>query len=127
MKRTVFFAALLFAALAHGQTPAPDITYHIEPCSKDSFFLVETMTMPPAAGSPRSQVTITPQFFRSPSDFEAFIKSLLDEAARQKAEAQKLIRAAENLEKMAAHIEEAGHDHRAFLGWQERKKQKKTK
>lgn len=84
--KKLFFALLLAPGLAGAQS----VKYEIDMVRKDSFFLVETVIMPPTAGNPRGQTVVNSQLFRSMEQLELFQKRLAEEADKYAAVVQDL-------------------------------------
>lgn len=66
------------------------VKYDLDMVRKDSFFLVETVTMPATPQNPRGQTVVNSQLFRSMEQLELFQKRLTEEAEKYTAVVQDL-------------------------------------
>jgi len=82
-------------------------TYEIDVVAKDSFFLVERITVLPTRESPRAQTSETNQLFRSVDSFNKFVVGLKEKARVDKENAEKQWESASKMEEMASKIEAA--------------------
>jgi len=104
MKKIIFLALFAISLSLQAQQVS---TYEIDVVTKDSFFLVERITVLPTRESPRAQTSETNQLFRSVDSFNKFVVGLKEKARVDKENAEKQWDSANKMEEMASKIEAA--------------------
>lgn len=91
------------------------VSYEVDPVSRDSFFLTETITGAATQTAPRPQIAVTSVLYKSLDDLLKFVSDLRRDADKQDEEAEAAKKQAAKKREMADKIDLAAKKHIAFF------------